>query len=239
MIRYFRKGVKEGWIRLTLLSIELLVVIFAFFASMAAFILVAKMVFLEKREELDLKIFSFLEKHITNINTGVMQMFSFFGSHYFLIPANIVLAAYFLFIKKQTWYSIKIPVISLSSLLLMFFLKAFFHRERPLEPLLKAAKGLSFPSGHALMSFAFYGLIIYVIWEGLQNKPLKIALVIFFLLLILFIGISRIYLRVRYASDVLAGFCLGLIWLVFSLTVLNKIESISMHETVATSRNTP
>jgi membrane-associated phospholipid phosphatase len=227
MLRYFKKGIRSFWEKVTLLSIEVLLVLFAFFASLGAFIFIARMIFLEKREVFDQKVFSVLENQVSNINTGIMQIFSFLGSHYFLIPANILLSGWFLFVKKQTWFSIKIPVISLSSLVLMFALKQFFHRERPLVPLLQEAKGLSFPSGHALMSFAFYGLLIYMCWEGYENKLVRIALVTILLLTIFFIGLSRIYLRVHFASDVIAGFCLGLIWLIFSLLILNKIEAMS------------
>jgi undecaprenyl-diphosphatase len=93
--------------------------------------------------------------------------------------------------------------------------------------LLQEAKGLSFPSGHALMSFAFYGLFIYLTWEGVENKVWKFILIFMLLLTIFFIGLSRIYLRVHYATDVIAGFCLGLIWLVFSLLILNKVEQLN------------
>jgi undecaprenyl-diphosphatase len=227
MVRYFKKGARKFWARVTLLSVELIVVLIAFFSGLAAFIIIAKMIFLEKREAFDSRIFSFLERHINNVNTSLMQFFSFLGSHYFLIPANIAIAAFFLFIKKHTWYSIKVPVISLSGLIVMFVLKQFFHRERPLVPLLQAAKGLSFPSGHALMSFAFYGLFIYLSWHGVENKILRIIFIILLLVLIFFIGLSRIYLRVHFASDVIAGFCVGLIWLVLSLTILNRIERVS------------
>jgi undecaprenyl-diphosphatase len=232
MISLFKKGIREFWQRVTLLSIELIVVIVAFFASFITFVSIARMVFIKKREDFDERVFRYLETHISSINTGVMQFFSFLGSHYFLIPANILIAAYFLFIKKQTWYSIKIPVISLSSLLLMFALKQFFHRDRPLEPLLHPAKGLSFPSGHALMSLAFYGLLLYITRESIENKTLKLVLITILVLMIFFIGLSRIYLRVHYASDVLAGFSLGLIWLVLSLAILNKIERINTKEPI-------
>jgi undecaprenyl-diphosphatase len=43
-------------------------------------------------------------------------------------------------------------------------------------------------------------------------------------LLIILIGYSRVYLRVHYASDVLAGFIIGSVWLTISLTVLNNLE---------------
>lgn len=235
MFRLVRKGVKEFWARVTLLSVELIIVLAVFFTGLGAFVAIARMIFLQKRESFDLRVFNYLEKHISNVNTGIMQFFSFLGSHYFLIPANFIIVAFFLFIKKQTWFSIKVPVISLSSLILMFALKQFFHRERPTVPLLQAAKGLSFPSGHAMMSFAFYGLFIYLTWEGVENRILKMAITLLFILLIFFIGLSRIYLRVHFASDVLAGFCVGLIWLMLSLFILNKIEQVTSREVKITA----
>jgi undecaprenyl-diphosphatase len=224
-----RNGLRKVWARVSLMSVEMMIIIIAFFAALFVFAIVTKMIFFERKESFDLKVFEFLKSHINNSTTGFMQFFSFFGSHLFLIPANIVLSAYFLFIKKKTWNSIKVPVISLSSVLLMFVLKQFFHRERPMEPLLQQARGMSFPSGHALMSFAFYGLIIYLVRQVVKNKPLKFLATLLFLLLIFFIGFSRIYLRVHYASDVLAGFSLGLVWLVLSLAIINKIERVSQN----------
>jgi len=137
---------------------------------------------------------------------------------------------YFLFIKKHRWYSIKIPVIALSSLALMFFLKTLFGRHRPDIPLLREAQGLSFPSGHALMSVTFYGLLIHIIWNTVKRKWLKWTLIILLILLILIIGFSRIYLRVHYPSDVMAGFATGFIWLVISIWIVKRIEKFSKRE---------
>jgi membrane-associated phospholipid phosphatase len=229
MIRHVSRGVKKVYARITLLSIEMLVVLAAFFTAVAAFVFVARMVFIKKKDKFDTEIFDYLRQHVSNKNTDVMEFFTFLGTHYFLIPANLFLAAFFL-MKKERWYSIKIPVISLSSLLLMFMLKQFFHRDRPLVPLLQAAKGLSFPSGHALMSATFYGTLIYLVWKNIKNEPAKYALIICLLLLIFLIGLSRIYLRVHYPTDVIAGFCLGIIWLVLSLSILNKMERLSQKE---------
>jgi undecaprenyl-diphosphatase len=230
MIRKVRKGVRKVWARVTLLSLELVVVLAAFFAALAAFVFVAQMVFLKQKKTLDTNIFDYLANYVSALNTEVMQVFSFLGAHYFLIPANIVLVLYFLLVRKERWYSIKVPVISLSSLLLMLVLKQFFHRDRPLVPLLQAAKGMSFPSGHALMSSTFYGLIIYLVWRNIKNKTAKWIITILLLLVIFFIGLSRIYLRVHYPTDVIAGFCLGVIWLILSISVLNKMERISKKE---------
>ena len=102
-----------------------------------------------------------------------------------------------------------------------------FHRDRPLTPLLEAAQGYSFPSGHATMSITFYGLIIFLVWQNEKSVLLKWLLTILLALLIISIGISRVYLRVHYASDVLAGFCVGLMWLLLSLWLLKRIEGYS------------
>ncbi len=227
MLRYVRLGVKRLYAAIALLSIQILVSVSVFSAALFAFIGIAKMIFKEKKEDFDQHAFHFLKNQVTEINTDVMQVFSFLGAHTFLIPANLTLVAWFLFIKKHRWYSIKVPVIAFSSLLLMFCLKFIFQRNRPLTPLLAEAKGYSFPSGHALMSLTFYGLIIFLVWQKEKKTWIKWALTILFALLIIFIGISRVYLGVHYASDVLAGFCVGLMWLFLSLWILRKIESYS------------
>ncbi len=230
MIRHVKKGIKKVWATATLLSLEILVVLIAFFVALFGFVFLARMIFLENRQNIDESVFAYLARHVNNVNNNVMQFFSFLGTHYFLIPANLLLVLYFLFIKKYRWYSIKIPVIALSSMLLMFFLKQIFGRNRPLMPLLYEAKGLSFPSGHAMVSITFYGLLIYIVWENVANKWIKGLIMTSLFLLILFIGLSRVYLRVHFASDVLAGFCLGLMWLILSLWILNFMERISKKE---------
>ena len=100
-----------------------------------------------------------------------------------------------------------------------------FNRPRPLIPLLEPAMGLSFPSGHAMSSVTFYGLLIYFIWKQKErNKLLRMGLISLLIVIILVIGISRIYLRVHYASDVIAGFCVGIIWLTTAIFTIDKIQ---------------
>ena len=227
MLRYVRHGVKRIYAAIALLSIEVIILLGAFSIALVAFIGIAKMVFKERKEHFDQHAFNFLARTVSDVNTNVMQVFTFLGTHTFLIPANLALVTYFLIIKKHRWYSINVPVVALSSVLLMFLLKLIFHRNRPLTPLLEAAKGYSFPSGHALMSITFYGLLIFLVWQSGKNIWVKWVLTVLLALLIAFIGISRVYLRVHYASDVLAGFCVGLMWLLLSLWLLRKIETYS------------
>jgi len=227
MFKYVRYGVKKIYAAIALISLQIIVLLAVFSAALLTFLFIAKMIFKEKKEDFDLNAFRFLRSQVSDINTDVMNVFSFLGSHNFLIPANLILIAYFLFIKKHRWYSIKVPVVAISSLVLMVGLKNFFQRDRPLTPLFEAARGYSFPSGHATMSITFYGLLIFLVWLNIKNVWLKWLFTILLALLIAFIGISRVYLRVHYTSDVLAGFSIGLMWLLLSLWILGKLEIYS------------
>ena len=227
MFRRLSKGVKKFWAGLALLSAEMTIVVCLFVVALAAFVYITRRIFVLNKTKLDDRVFAYLKNHVSERNNEIMQFFTFLGTHEFLIPANLLLIAYFLFIRKHKWYSIKVPAIALSSLGLMFLLKHLFNRERPDIPLLQEAKGLSFPSGHALMSVTFYGLIIYMVFKSVRNRELKWTLITLLILLIMIIGLSRIYLRVHYASDVMAGYCIGFLWLVFAVYMLNRMEKYS------------
>jgi undecaprenyl-diphosphatase len=230
MFKRLSARVKKFWASLALLSVEMIIILSLFVGALALFVNMIRRVFFLHNNRFDDKVFAYLDKHVSNENNQVMLFFTYLGRHEFLIPANLVLIAYFLFIKKHRWYSIKVPAIAISSLALMFGLKHLFDRNRPLVPLLEEARGLSFPSGHALMSVTFYGLLIYIVFKGFKNKAFKWTIISLLLLLILTIGFSRIYLRVHYASDVVAGFCVGLLWLVICVWALNKLEKYSMRK---------
>lgn len=183
---------------------------------------------LRKYKPVDMAIFDRLQPLVSPQKNKAMLFITFLGKHQFLIPANLLLIFYFLFATHQNWFSIRIITISLSSLALMLLLKYLFQRKRPLSPLLKAAKGLSFPSGHAIMSVTFYGLLLYILLHTIDKGWLKYLLTILLVLLIILIGYSRVYLRVHYASDVLAGFIIGVLWLLISLFVLNQLEQYAV-----------
>lgn len=207
-----------------LLSIELLIVLIAFITSFITIVFFIKLIFLDKHDHFDMRVFELIKPSISDNMTSVMNFFTFFGGQYFLLPANLLLIIYAFFYKKDKWFAITILSVALSSLVLMFSLKYIFRRPRPLIPLLNEVPGLSFPSGHAFMSFAFFGILIYMIYKKVENPTIKYPLMFVCFLMTTIIGFSRIYLRVHYASDVFVGFSLSLIWLVISLAILNKIE---------------
>ena len=230
MVGRFRNGIKKFWAGIALLSVEMAVILAMFTVSLLAFIFITRRVFLLRNEDLDNRVFDALKPYINDTNTSVMNFITFFGKHEFLVPANLALIAFFL-LKKRKWYSIKIPAIAISSLLLMFGLKQLFARQRPSNQLLAEATNYSFPSGHALMSVTFYGLLAYIAWHSVRDKGAKWIIISLLIFWIILIGLSRVYLRRHYYSDVMAGFATGFLWLVISLKVIRQIEKRSANLT--------
>ena len=230
MIKRIRVSVKKTFASIALLSFELLIALILFIIALLAFAWFANQVFNLQNERFDFMVFDRLQALVSPGFTKFMLFITFFGNHKFLIPANVVLIIYFLFIKQHKWYSIKVPVIAIGGVSIMFILKQFFNRQRPVTPLLEPVQGLSFPSGHALMSMSFYGLLIFLVWENVKNPTWKWVITCFLMLFILLIGFSRIYLRLHYFSDVMAGFAGGIIWLSLSIWVVRRIERYSRKE---------
>src|SRR4051812_42670758 len=109
----------------------MIIVLLFFIGSLVAFVFITRNVFILRDEVFDQKVFAYLKPHVTQTRNAFVLFFTFLGTHLFLIPANFLLSFYFIFIKKHRWYSIKIPVIALSSVALMFLLKNLFARHRP------------------------------------------------------------------------------------------------------------
>jgi undecaprenyl-diphosphatase len=227
MNKRIQAAFKKNLASLALLSVELAIVLILFACALIIFTVIAYGVFKLQYQQFDFVVFDKVAHLVTPRMTGFIRVITFFGNHMFLIPANLVLVIYFLFIRKHRWYSIKVPVVAIGGVILMALLKEIFNRQRPLIPLLAPVKGLSFPSGHAMMSVSFYGLLIFLVWENITNRTLKWGLTIFLVLFILLIGFSRVYLRLHYFSDVIAGFAAGIIWLTISLLTVRRFERFS------------
>jgi undecaprenyl-diphosphatase len=208
------------------LSFEVILLTIIFILCLVLLFNVADMVFEDKSTAFDEHVFALLQPYINDSNTRFMEFITFFGSPMFLFPANTLLAGIFLFIKKHRLYSIKIAAVAISSTAVMFLLKAILQRQRPMLPVIEKVHGYSFPSGHSFSSLVFFGMLSYLVYMTIKNKPLKILLIIACFAFALLVGFSRIYLKVHYARDVIAGFCLGTIWLVLGKWLLVKTEKI-------------
>lgn len=191
--------------------------------SLSLVILLLFVVFIFGQRTFDESAFKFIAPHITDGRTDIMNFISFLGKHSFLIPIIFTMILVALFMKKF-WMAIRITLVLITSLLLMSLLKRLLHRPRPSDPLVEGITNFSFPSGHAFMAVAFYGLLVWMSAVYITKTTLQRLLIALFICIILSIAFSRVYLRVHYATDVIAGLSIGFIWLSFCLWVIDKRE---------------
>ena len=147
---------------------------------------------------------------ISDFVTPIAKNITHLGGAIFLITLSLIL----LLIIKNKKIGILIWLNLGISVLLNQALKFIIQRPRPTEFRIINESGYSFPSGHSMVSAAFYGFLIYLIYKNIKNKYLKWSLITLLSLVILTIGISRIYLGVHYTSDVIAGFLISVSYLI-------------------------
>lgn len=129
------------------------------------------------------------------------------GGEYFLIGVTAFLLIFFRKRKLSIWIALNLSI----AFLLNISLKTLIARPRPpISNMILEIGGYSFPSGHSMCSMAFFGTIIYFISLYLKPSKLKKLLLILIPIIVVLIGISRIYLGAHYFSDVLSGFSLSI-----------------------------
>ena len=137
----------------------------------------------------------------------------------------VLLASVFLWLTQHKWSVYVLLIVVLGGKLLNTLLKGSFARERPsIVESITDVSSLSFPSGHAMSSIVAYGSIAYLITRLEPSKPLRNAVWIFAALLIVAIGVSRMYLGVHYPSDVVGGYLAGLAWIGLVATSIKAIR---------------
>ena len=183
--------------------------------------LVVKLYFSEYVLSIDNSVSDFFQIKLVNEgNTTFMKIVTFFGS---AIPFIVIVLLTFLLIKNKS-YSFYMFVNLLWVYVVSVIFKNVIMRERPVISLIEKPSDFSFPSGHTMCSIAFYGFVVYLLLKNVKNYFLKWLIIFIFAMLVIFIGISRIYLNVHYFTDVIAGLILGLICLLMIINIYIKNE---------------
>lgn len=186
------------------------------------FVYLTKLLLLNEIKLFDDMVFNLVANLRCEPLTIIFKFFSFLCSFYFVIILTIIIML-FSKDKKVTFYIVL-------NVLFCFFLnqtlKFFFARSRPTEINLIVENGYSFPSGHSMLSLAYYGFFVYLILNSNIKRKNKILAIISLALLIFFIGLSRIYLGVHYASDVLAGFAISAAYLILYIQFFYNKKTI-------------
>ncbi len=168
---------------------------------------------------IDDTVYNYISNNIINENrTKVVKLITNITS-----PLGVILSAVILIIiikNKKIKISLAIDLLGIT--IINNLLKVIITRDRPNINRLVTETGYSFPSGHSITSMVLYGYLIYLIYKYIDNKKIKIPLIIILSLLIVTIGFTRIYLGVHYTSDVIGGFLLGVAYLIIFIGVSNK-----------------
>jgi len=187
------------------------------YTSLFLFILITFAIFNNKITELDQSVHTHILNMRNDTLTNTLIIITNISSAYSLIVISILLLA---ILKKK-----KIPLLICLNLILSYAINAtaklIFTRPRPSGINLIEESGFSYPSGHAMISMAYFGFIAYLIYKNCKNNITKTLIIITLIITILTIGFSRIYLGVHYLSDVIGGFLLSIIYLIIYIKNIN------------------
>lgn len=162
---------------------------------------------------LDSRVDAILNERATPWVTSAMEFVSWWGSTPVLVLVT-VLAAGVLLARRHVRAAVLVGLAFVGAALLASALKVEFERPRPsvAHPLGLQAGGYSFPSGHATGSLAVYGTLGYLAVASGLRASVRAAGAIAALVLVAAIGFSRVYLGKHFPSDVIAGWCVALVW---------------------------
>ncbi len=172
-----------------------------------------------------------VHRHAAPGLTWLMQGFSFLGSVTVVTILCVLAIAAFLYFRQARMAAL-LAITMVGMAVLDVTLKLAFHRPRPVGYFGPTPTTFSFPSGHAMGSVCFYGVLAAILAARASGRGAKWCIWTGAVLLIGMIGYSRIYLGVHYPSDVIAGYCAGTVW-VGAVGLLNKIHTNGRKEEVS------
>ena len=171
----------------------------------------------------DISVNLFVAAHVTPLMTSIAAWISDGGAIFLFVIG--VLCAVFL-IRRKKWRSSCILILSIgSSGFVLTFLKEFFMRARPGNAI-QALIDPSFPSGHATMATALILVIVYLLVPKIHSWVKRESFIVLAVLGIIAMGLSRIVLNVHWASDVIAGWSLGIFCTTASILLVRYVGGI-------------
>ena len=184
--------------------------------SLVIFSLIAYLVINNLTVSFDSSIYNLVHSNNNSLN-GFYKFITSFASEIMILFISVI---FLIFKNKRYGFFVILNAILIWGL--NVFLKLIFMRDRPYDLMIINESGYSFPSGHAMAALGFYGFIIYLLWQFNLEKKVKYIFSALLGFLIILIGISRIYLGVHYASDVIAGYLISLAYLIIYITYTQK-----------------
>jgi len=173
----------------------------------------------------DLALTTWIRAHTTPLGDRIFTAVSLTGSPISMAAVGMIGAV--IIVMRRKWLELAAWVAGfMGAGVLAYILKIVIQRPRPVgaTPFLHG-DSFSFPSGHALGSLVGYGMLAYVIGSNwVTTARGRFRLVIGTAVLVVAIGISRLYLGVHYFSDVVGGYAVGVLWLSVCISGLQVAE---------------
>jgi len=152
-----------------------------------------------------------------------IMLFGFFVGKELIQVITVILILYFL--HKRFRHELAMVLIGIGGGgLLWYFLSRFFERPRPAAQIGIVVSDPSFPSGHTITTVLCYGLLAYLLVPKMPSRFWKWFVIIVSLLIMAFIGFSRLFLGGHYLSDIIAGYALGIAWAGLVYTLIERIS---------------
>jgi len=188
------------------------------FISLVIFIVLGILVLTKNDIYLDSMVYNFISKYISNDLTSVLKTLTHLSGTIMVILITLLV----LIFHKNKKYGIFMAIDLILITIFQYILKFTFLRVRPVDINLIEETGYSFPSGHSLTAFAFYGFIIYLIQTSKLDKRSKNIYTILFSIIILVVGVSRVYLGVHFFTDVVGAFSFSLAFLIIYTHIIKE-----------------
>jgi len=185
-------------------------------------ILVALFIFGPHIVTLDHTLETWLASARTESLTHVFRWITILGNGYFVLISATLIGLVIL-LKKKIRVFVSFMVMLFGTAVSVQIIKLLVARERPsLLHLLPSESLYSFPSLHAAAALALYSFLVWLACQHLPKGPTRKLIAYLALIIILAVGASRMYLGVHFLSDVLAGYLIGLMWLLIGTKIAKK-----------------
>lgn len=199
------------------LKLQLTRALFISLLCSIGFGVIALLVSDKKVAQFDNMFTSFIQGLKSPALTSIMKFFTFIGGGFPVVIVSIMILFFLYKVLNHRRELILFIWVVTGSALLNETLKLIFHRSRPTLNRIISANGFSFPSGHSMAAFSLYGILAFLLWRHIPGSLGRGILIFITTVIIITIGVSRIYLGVHYPSDVFGGFLASGCWLAVSI----------------------
>lgn len=183
---------------------------------------------------IDVEIARWLHAHANSTLTACLFFLTNLHGVLGITIMSVIVGIFFMW--KKEWYWLLALAVSVGGgMLINVLVKYAFHRARPSfdDPLLTLTT-YSFPSGHTAGTTLFYGVLTTYLFFHVHDWRWRIVILVTAAMMVLAVGLSRMYLGVHYLSDVLGAIAESIAWLALSLTTISTLrrrkESLSLKQ---------